>query len=37
MEDKKQELLDKVEKVIYWINSEIYNYKNLMYNIYKIS
>ena len=31
MVDKKQELLDKVEKVIYWINSEIYNYKNLMY------
>ena len=31
MVDKKQELLGKVEKVIYWINSEIYNYKNLMY------
>lgn len=31
MVDKKQELLDKVEKVIYWVNSEIYNYKDKIY------
>lgn len=31
MVDKKQELLKKVEKVIYWINSEIYNYKDKIY------
>ena len=31
MVDKKQELLDKVEKIIYWVNSEIYNYKDKIY------
>lgn len=31
MENKKQELLNKVEKVIYWINSEIYNYRDKIY------